>query len=669
MFWGDRPKPNCKASIGIESDNDCIISITIKHCHKHRSSASLFPKAVIDQIRPWNLYVVPLSDRVKGMEDLLHKTSKQECFKKNNVRKSGVNKFFLNLKKKKGATKQKRKSSTMNNELEKDQENNMLSTSNSKVIGNSENIPEVLPSLSPLYEGAGNSNTIGSAPSLDLLKESWTIERRLDARTRATVMSIPTTSQMKLKITRKLLKYVYKVSIFECFYYFFKLAGMNNRRSIANAYALLSQSMILQMGTRLKRGDEDYGDDNDDNDNDARNDEKGKNMNGIVDGLQLPFYKWIDDKTKNPFETHRNETASSNESEIAFESSHQLSAILTLLDFRVLDCKNGVRMHCIIFDRNQYKLEYKILHTKRQGLATTDSCKLPNDEESCKQSVDLLLPPSQLMSSLYNYYYLCEHVADTLLPCKAKIVVRASYDYEQNALSCLKENTATSPFFDWHPQQLQQHIFSKFRCASLSAVIHLIDCFLGKIRIHSLFLLNSFYFFIFKMSASSLSSPWPNVVVLGPSQAGKSSLIGQFAYQTGACTETRMKELENEANRLGEKSKAFAFHIDTSAQSRIRRTTLNCQVCVVYNKDRSESYNLIDIPGKKDIEKAQFVVFGFTKSDIQQNVDIFLNMWHAMKVYKRAKDQMIPPLIVAINFMNIENPIKRKLFYFLKKKS
>ncbi|ETO22136.1 hypothetical protein RFI_15067 [Reticulomyxa filosa] len=70
-YWGDRPKPICKASIGIERDaNDNIISIMVKHCHKHTSSCNLFPKEAINWVKPWSLYIAPLTEYVKGFEEL-----------------------------------------------------------------------------------------------------------------------------------------------------------------------------------------------------------------------------------------------------------------------------------------------------------------------------------------------------------------------------------------------------------------------------------------------------------------------------------------------------------------------------------------------------------------------------------------------------------------------
>ncbi|ETO12430.1 hypothetical protein RFI_24944 [Reticulomyxa filosa] len=70
-YWGDRAKPICKASVGIERDGyDGIVSIMVKHCHKHMSSCHLFPKDAINWIKPWNLYTDPTTNQVKGFEEL-----------------------------------------------------------------------------------------------------------------------------------------------------------------------------------------------------------------------------------------------------------------------------------------------------------------------------------------------------------------------------------------------------------------------------------------------------------------------------------------------------------------------------------------------------------------------------------------------------------------------
>ncbi|ETO25317.1 hypothetical protein RFI_11820, partial [Reticulomyxa filosa] len=70
-YWKNRPRPMCKASVGIERDaDDNIISIMVKHCHKHISSCALFPKEAVNWIKSWNLCLVPSTNQIRGYDEL-----------------------------------------------------------------------------------------------------------------------------------------------------------------------------------------------------------------------------------------------------------------------------------------------------------------------------------------------------------------------------------------------------------------------------------------------------------------------------------------------------------------------------------------------------------------------------------------------------------------------
>jgi elongation factor 1-alpha len=92
-----------------------------------------------------------------------------------------------------------------------------------------------------------------------------------------------------------------------------------------------------------------------------------------------------------------------------------------------------------------------------------------------------------------------------------------------------------------------------------------------------------------------------SIVVAGHVDAGKSSLTGRLLFDLGGINEREMKKLQEEADRLGKSSFAFAFYLDNNKEERARGITIACNTKEFYT-DRYH-YTIIDAPGHRDYVK------------------------------------------------------------------
>jgi len=95
--------------------------------------------------------------------------------------------------------------------------------------------------------------------------------------------------------------------------------------------------------------------------------------------------------------------------------------------------------------------------------------------------------------------------------------------------------------------------------------------------------------------------PVMNVVFVGHVDAGKSTIIGQLFFQTGAISEQEMKKLKEEAAKHGKQGFEFAYFMDTIKEERERGVTIDLS----YKKIITQNYEvtIIDAPGHKDFVK------------------------------------------------------------------
>lgn len=92
-----------------------------------------------------------------------------------------------------------------------------------------------------------------------------------------------------------------------------------------------------------------------------------------------------------------------------------------------------------------------------------------------------------------------------------------------------------------------------------------------------------------------------SIVVAGHVDAGKSSLTGRLLFDLGGINEREMKKLQEEADRLGKSSFAFAFYMDNQKAERERGITIACNTKEFYTDNYH--YTIIDAPGHRDFLK------------------------------------------------------------------
>ncbi len=95
--------------------------------------------------------------------------------------------------------------------------------------------------------------------------------------------------------------------------------------------------------------------------------------------------------------------------------------------------------------------------------------------------------------------------------------------------------------------------------------------------------------------------PNMNVVFVGHVDAGKSTIVGQLMFQSGAVSEQEMAKLRAEAEKHGKQGFEFAYIMDKIRESRERGVTIDLS----YKKIMTQKWQItiIDAPGHRDFVK------------------------------------------------------------------
>ncbi len=95
--------------------------------------------------------------------------------------------------------------------------------------------------------------------------------------------------------------------------------------------------------------------------------------------------------------------------------------------------------------------------------------------------------------------------------------------------------------------------------------------------------------------------PNMNVVFVGHVDAGKSTIVGQLLFQSGAVSDQEMKKLKEEAEKHGKAGFEFAYVMDKIKEERERGVTID----LAYKKLITQKFEItiIDAPGHRDFVK------------------------------------------------------------------
>src|SRR3990167_568139 len=95
--------------------------------------------------------------------------------------------------------------------------------------------------------------------------------------------------------------------------------------------------------------------------------------------------------------------------------------------------------------------------------------------------------------------------------------------------------------------------------------------------------------------------PNMNIVFVGHVDAGKSTIVGQLMFQTGAVSSQEMEKLKAEAQKHGKVGFEFAYVIDSIKEERERGVTIDLS----YKKIMTQKFQItiIDAPGHRDFVK------------------------------------------------------------------
>jgi elongation factor 1-alpha len=85
-----------------------------------------------------------------------------------------------------------------------------------------------------------------------------------------------------------------------------------------------------------------------------------------------------------------------------------------------------------------------------------------------------------------------------------------------------------------------------------------------------------------------------NLVIIGHVDHGKSTLVGHLLYMLGQVDERKLKEIEEEAKKMGKESFKFAWILDTYKEERERGLTIDLSFYKIETK--KYVFTLIDCP-------------------------------------------------------------------------